>query len=211
MTVRLQQDLHRAEHLPVLLGTVEDSCCGCEVGNELGGGYLLLFGAAFLRHFDGFTKDEEDREAGEGGEREVAGAQLGVVDLLPTAVLHKIISSMLMLREWPYTASSRDVLGNISLGPRGMYFPPLSSVWIQYIPPLDSVRIQYSTVRRVLQSIVQLYIHNVLPQQRLSEWSQPQPMGEPHSSAPAYSVWQFGIYFGLVYKTLRSLLYRGEC
>ena len=53
----------------------------------------MLFGAAFLRHFDGFTKDEEDREAGEGGEREVAGAQLGVVDLLPTAVGQEVVQA----------------------------------------------------------------------------------------------------------------------
>ena len=74
----------------MLLGTVVDSCCGCEVGDELGGVYLLLFGAALLRHFDGFTKDKEGREAGVGGEGEVAGAQFGVVDLLPTAVSQEV-------------------------------------------------------------------------------------------------------------------------
>ena len=47
----------------MLLGTVVDSCCGCEVGDELGGVYLLLFGAALLHHFDGFTKDKEGRDS----------------------------------------------------------------------------------------------------------------------------------------------------
>ena len=40
---------------------------------------------------------------------------------------HKINSSQLLLREWPYTASSRDALSpsalEKSLGPRGLYFP----------------------------------------------------------------------------------------
>ena len=48
----------------MLLGTVVDSCCGCEVGDELGGVYLLLFVAvALLRHFNGFTKDKEGRDS----------------------------------------------------------------------------------------------------------------------------------------------------
>ena len=57
--VRLQQGLHRAQHLLVLLGAVVDSCCGSEVRDELGGVYLLLLGAALLRHLDGFTQDDQ--------------------------------------------------------------------------------------------------------------------------------------------------------
>ena len=41
----------------MLLGAVVDSCCGSEVSDELGGVYLLLLGAALLRHLDGFTQD----------------------------------------------------------------------------------------------------------------------------------------------------------
>ena len=88
--VRLQQGLHRAQHLLVLLGAVVDSCCGSEVRDELGGVYLLLLGAALLRHLDGFTQDEEGREAGVGGKGEVARAQLGVVDLLTSAVCQEV-------------------------------------------------------------------------------------------------------------------------
>ena len=88
--MRLQQGLHRAQHLLVLLGAVVDSCCGSEVSDELGGVYLLLLGAALLRHLDGFTQDEEGREAGVGGKGEVARAQLSVVDLL-TEVLQILL------------------------------------------------------------------------------------------------------------------------
>ena len=88
--VRLQQCLYRARHLLVFLRAVVDSCCGSQVSNELGGGNLLLFGAALLSQFDGFTQDEQDREAGLGAEREVADAQLGVVDFPPTAVVQEV-------------------------------------------------------------------------------------------------------------------------
>ena len=43
----------------------------------------------------------------------------------------KINTSLIMMRECPYTASSRDALENT---------PP------KYIPPLGSVRVQYSTL-----------------------------------------------------------------
>ena len=56
--VRLEQGHHRAGHLFVFLCAVVHSCCSCKVGNELGRGNLLLFGAAFLSQFDSFTQDE---------------------------------------------------------------------------------------------------------------------------------------------------------
>ena len=67
---------------------------------------------------------------------------------------HKINTSLLMLRERPYTASSRDsgCIGKyIPQGPRGTKFSPLGNLLVlggcisQYIPPLGSVRIQYLT------------------------------------------------------------------
>ena len=53
----------------------------------------------------------------------------------------------LMMREWPYTALSRDVLGSTSL--TSLRFPLVKSLGrrgckIQYIPPLGSVRIHFS-------------------------------------------------------------------